>query len=433
MRQTAGFMRNLFHIVVPAIAVAAIGLAVLVLQYMRDTSRVEDIREARALNAADEMRDAVREAGAGDEERRRVLAAMLAARPDFFAARPSAAFAWTAKKGLVWRQGLDESLVEKLSPRRYWKDWYPEGKRVVRRAVEPMEKGGATAYLLWGRVGSCLYGLVFDEFPVAADSWTWLWLAGIGFIVALAAFLVYAAVRLWRAAENARRDDELKTRFVSDVSHELKTPLAAMGLWADMLAGGRLADEGRRRHALDVIVEEKGRMLRLVDTLLDFTRLEQGRRKYCLEAVDVGEVANEVVELLRGDFGDDGVSIDAPSGCIAFADRDAVKGIFVNLLGNAAKYAVAGGTVEVAVICEDGGVRATVSDRGPGIAPQAREKVFERFYRSEDGAARAKGGFGLGLPISRRLARDMGGELTAESRPGGGSVFVLRLNRFGCR
>ena len=67
MRQTAGFMRNLFHIVVPAIAVAAIGLAVLVLQYMRDTSRVEDIREARALNAADEMRDAVREAGAGDD------------------------------------------------------------------------------------------------------------------------------------------------------------------------------------------------------------------------------------------------------------------------------------------------------------------------------------------------------------------------------
>jgi len=171
--------------------------------------------------------------------------------------------------------------------------------------------------------------------------------------------------------------------------------------------------------------------LRMVEMLLDYTRQEQNRRRYALEEIDVGDVAREAVELLRGDFVADGVTVSAEPGCRARADRDAVKEILVNLLGNAAKYAAAGGPVEVSVALAERKVRVTVADRGPGLPVEARARVFDRFYRADDRAASAKGGFGLGLPISRRLARDMGGDLTVAPRDGGGLVFVLALPSCG--
>ena len=428
MRKSAPFLHHLLCIVAPAIALTVSGVAVLLLQYSHDVRRKNDILQSRALNAADDLRDAVREAGASQDVRGQALSALLSAPPESFAVRPYGAFIWEPKKGIAWSRNLGAGLEAFLSVRQYWKDWSSRGKKAPpRRDIETIMVEGAAVHVLWGRVDGGIYGLVFDTFPVRDDSHTWLWLAGGGFLLALAAFLVYAAVRLWRAAEKARRDDALKTRFVSDVSHELKTPLAAMGLWADMLAGGHIADEDRRRHALDVVVEEKGRMLRLVDTLLDFTRLEQGRREYNLEPVDVCGVARETVELLRGDFADHGVTVDGSPDCDVLADRDAVKGIFINLLGNAAKYAAPYGPVEVAVRREGERVLATVADAGPGISPDERDRIFDRFFRSGDDVPSGKGGFGLGLPISRRLARDMGGDLAFAERPGGGSVFTLTL------
>ena len=429
MRQAAAFLRYLLRIVAPAIVLTLSGLALLLLQYAHDVRRHNEVIHAKALNAANDFRDALREAGQSQDIRNQALSAFLSAPLESFAVRPHGAFVWEPKKKIAWHRNLEPELEKILSARQYWKDWSLPGKKTLQeRGVETFETESAAVHVLWGRVDGCMYGLVFDTFPVRDDSRTWLWLAGGGFLLALAAFLVYAAVQLWRAAEKARRDDALKTRFVSDVSHELKTPLAAMGLWADMLTGGHLADESRKKHALAVIAEEKGRMLRLVDTLLDFTRLEQGRRVYTMEPVDIGAMARDIVELLRGDFGEHGISVTAADGCMARADFDAVKGIFVNLLGNAAKYAASYGPVEVTVHREGGKVLATVSDVGPGISPKDRDKVFDRFYRSGDDAAVGKGGFGLGLPISRRLARDMGGDLTFSDRPGGGAIFTLSLN-----
>lgn len=429
MRPPSALRRYLLHIVAPAIAVTAVGVAVLFLQYGRDVHRLEEILQAKALNAADDVRDAVREAGKDSDIRRRALWALCGTPSDSLSVRPSGAFVWEPKKALVWRQNVDDGLARIVSARQYWKDWSPHRKKTPpQRAIETLEVDGSTVHMLWGRVDGGLYALVFNEFPVTADSRTWLWLAAIGFIAGLAAFLVYAAVQLWKAAEKARHDDEMKTRFVSDVSHELKTPLAAMGLWVDMLAGGRLADESRRRHALDVVVEEKGRMLRLVENLLDFTRLEQGRRSYSLETVDVGKVTDDTVDLLRGDFVEHGISVSTAVDSFAIADRDALKGILANLIGNAAKYAASNGPVEVTVRREGEWVQVSVADRGHGIALEEQDRIFERFYRSDSGGVSAKGGFGLGLPISRRLARDMGGDLAVTSRPDGGSIFTLQLH-----
>ena len=434
MNSPSPFRRYLLRIVVPAIVVTVVGLAMLVRQYQNDQIQLAAICHARALNAADELRDAIREAGTADAVRQAVLAAWPQGQSETTTIRPVGALVWVPRKkqGLVWRRGEYAALWTQLDKRVHWADWTSPAKRKSppRREVESIVTEQGRLHVLWGRVDNTLYGLVFDAFPVVVDSWSWLWLAGVCFVGLLTVLLVLAAVQLWRAAERARRDDELKTRFVSDVSHELKTPLAAMGLWADMLSGGRLADEGRRRHALDVIREEKDRMLRMVEMLLDYTRLEQNRRRYTIEEVDVGEVAHEAVELLRGDFGEHGVSVTAADGR-ARADRDAVKAIFVNLLGNVAKYAADGGPVEVSVSSADGKVRAVVADRGPGLSDEARGHVCERFYRSDDNASSAKGGFGLGLPISRRLARDMGGDLTVAPRTGGGLEFVLELPSCG--
>ena len=420
------FRRHLLRIVVPAIVVTAVGVDLLIQQYRFDKAQLVAIRQARALVAADELRDAIRDAGDSAEARQAALVAWSPDQLENAAIRPTGAFVWEPRKGIVWRQGDHAALWTHLGTRVHWTNWGTTKKKSLQHELEKVTLEGKDVYLLWGRVDGALYGLVFDECPVMVDSWLWLWLAGGCFIGLLTALLILAAVQLWRAAERARRDDELKTRFVSDVSHELKTPLAAMGLWADMLSGGRIADEARQRHALDVIREEKDRMLRMVEMLLDYTRLEQNRRRYSIEEVDVGDVAREAVELLRGDFGEHGVSVTAADGR-ARADRDAVKAIFLNLLGNAAKYAADGGPVEVSVSPVDGTVRAIVADRGPGLSDEARGHVFERFYRSDDNASSAKGGFGLGLPISRRLARDMGGELTVAPRDGGGLEFVLEL------
>ena len=424
--------RLLLRIVMPALVVTGVGLYLLIKQYQDDRARLETIRQARALNAADELRDAIREVGTTNVACQAILSAWPQNQSETTTIRPVGAFIWSSRKKLVWHQGGHAALWELLGKRVYWTEWLPHAKRTsqLRRALQTIDMEQGRMYVLWGRVDNLLYGLVFDDFPVVVDSRSWLWLAGVCFVGLLTAYMVLAAVQLWRAAERARRDDELKTRFVSDVSHELKTPLAAMGLWADMLSDGRLADEGRRRHALDVIREEKDRMLRMVEMLLDYTRLEQNRRRYSIEDVDVGEVAREVVELLRADFGEQGVSVTS-SEDRARADRDAVKAIFLNLLGNAAKYAADGGPVEVSVSSDGGKVRAVVADRGPGLSDEARSRVFERFYRSDDNASSAKGGFGLGLPISRRLARDMGGDLTVAPRTGGGLEFVLELPSCG--
>jgi len=420
--------RLLLRIVMPALVVTGVGLCLLIKQYQDDRSRLEAIRQAKVINAANELRDAIREAGTEDVARQAVLSSWPQSQPETTTIRPMGAFIWASRKKFVWRQGGHAALWELLDKRVFWTEWPPYAKRtsLQQRALETVDTEQGRMYVLWGRVDNLMYGLVFDDFPVVVDSRSWLWLAGVCFVGLLTAYMVLAAVQLWRTADRARRDDELKTRFVSDVSHELKTPLAAMGLWADMLSGGRIADEARQRHALDVIREEKDRMLRMVEMLLDYTRLEQNRRRYTIEAVDVGEVAREAVELLRGDFGEHGVSVTAADGR-ARADRDAVKAIFLNLLGNAAKYAAEGGPVEVSVSSADGKVRAVVADRGPGLSDEARVHVFERFYRSDDNASSAKGGFGLGLPISRRLARDMGGELSVAPRDGGGLEFILEL------
>ena len=247
-------------------------------------------------------------------------------------------------------------------------------------------------------------------------------------VAAVAAlFLLFAvgALMLVLDARRERRESERKTSFVSNVSHELKTPLTSIRLCAEMLSEGRARDAAARERYLGVITKESERLARLVDNVLDFGRLEQNRRRYDLADADLREIVRDAAESQRSRVEAAGMELavelaDAPA--VRRVDRDAVSQIVVNLLDNAVKYAAGGKRVDVKV-CEGGDV--VVSDRGPGVPRRDRERVFERFYRCDDSLAARSSGSGLGLSIARRLAEGMGGGLRCVERDGGGAEFRL--------
>lgn len=237
--------------------------------------------------------------------------------------------------------------------------------------------------------------------------------------------LVLGGVLLVLEITRERRESMLKTSFVSNVSHELKTPLTAVRLSAEMLREGRVKEEAQARY-LEVIVRESERLTRLVDNVLDFGRLERGRRKFNLEACDVNELLS-VAEAQRPRVEAAGLTLmvrSAPMPVMRTFDLDAVGQVLVNLIDNAVKYAASGKTVEVSV-SERGEI--TVADRGPGIAAKHRSRIFERFYRCDDSITAKSSGSGLGLSISSRLMAGMGGELVFAPRAGGGAVFIIKF------
>ncbi len=244
------------------------------------------------------------------------------------------------------------------------------------------------------------------------------------------AALVSGGLLLARDAAAQRRDALQKTGFVSSVSHELKTPLTSIRLYAELLRDGRVADAPKQSKYLNVIVTESERLTRLVNNVLDFSRMEQGRRRYAIESADLARIVREVAEAQRDRLGEAGLTL-VMTGCDAPVslpvDRDAVEQVLVNLLDNAAKYAAGGGEVAVALRAAPDGAEITVEDRGPGIAPPHRKRLFEAFYRADCELTSRRTGCGLGLSIARRLMRGMGGDLLFAPREGGGCRFTLRV------
>jgi two-component system, OmpR family, sensor histidine kinase KdpD len=221
--------------------------------------------------------------------------------------------------------------------------------------------------------------------------------------------------------------EQLRNSLLSSVSHDLRTPLAAMAGAASSLLGGTPRDPAERRELLQTIVDEARRLARLVDNLLDMTRLEAGvvvpnRQWHVLE-----EIVGSAVHRAARDLGERPLQTDLPADLpLVSVDGLLVEQVLVNLLENAARYTPAGSPIEITARATGGSVEICVADRGPGLPPGAEEHVFEKFYR---GAARPDGrrGVGLGLAICRGVAEAHGGRIVARNRPGGGAEFVLTL------
>ena len=401
-----------------AVLIAGIGAHYLWRQDRIERERAAEIDRVRIESLAEAMRDAAK---AGPPE-----SALTAWNPLEAVAAIRGRFVWTNAGGgkILWQSGLSPEVVERVAHMSRWNEWTTDGRNRASRGM--MLFGEPPRHVLWARSGNDLFGAEFDGYPLRREPPPRLWVAGICIFAILLLILAAAVFRLVHAARKAREEDLVKTRFLDNVSHELKTPCAAIEIWADLLSRGKLDDKpDKRRKAVETIVRENARMTRLVVQLLDYAHLQKGTRKVNAEETDISKLVSDTVEEMRGDFEEHGISFANSTGgtCVAATDADAVKQILVNMLTNARKYAADDGPVEVELLSRDGKCVLRVSDRGPGMSPEAMSRAFERFYREHDEMTATVGGLGLGLSISRELARMLGGDMSVRARPGGGCVF----------
>jgi signal transduction histidine kinase len=222
----------------------------------------------------------------------------------------------------------------------------------------------------------------------------------------------------------------LKSDFVANVSHELKTPLALIRLFAETLELGRVASPERAREYYRVINKESNRLTQLINNILDFSRIEAGRKQYRFATVDVCRIVDEVLEAYRFPIEQQGFALE-----VVFAedvpeiqgDSEALSQALLNLLNNAIKYSRDDKRIKVEVAEKDGRVLVSVADHGIGVAKADQKKIFEKFFRAEDSLVHETKGSGLGLALVSHIMEAHGGSVELQSAPGGGSTFTLVL------
>jgi len=233
----------------------------------------------------------------------------------------------------------------------------------------------------------------------------------------------------WQALRNLK-DARQKTSFVSNVSHELKTPLTSIMMYAELLLEGRVASHAKKDHYLKVIVDESRRLTRLVNNVLDFSRLEQGKKTYNRGTLDIGRYLKDMAGLHRVRLKETSMDLELNAKEDRFfseIDRDAFDQVMMNLIDNAIKYAGEGGYIGITLCAEKGMHVIRVDDRGPGIPLDFQSRLFGKFQRADDSLTTSKPGSGLGLSIARQLARDHGGDIRFEPAAGRGSCFIISL------
>ncbi|HET6750326.1 MAG TPA: HAMP domain-containing sensor histidine kinase [Actinomycetes bacterium] len=229
------------------------------------------------------------------------------------------------------------------------------------------------------------------------------------------------------AAFAERRASEARLRrFVADASHELRTPLTSIRGYAELFRRGAASRPEDLATTMRRIEEEAERMGVLVDELLLLARLDQGRPLE-REPVDLAEVAAEAVEQARVIDPGRPLELDAPGPVVVLGDRQRLSQVAANLLANVRMHTAAGTAARVAVAAAGGRALLEVADRGDGMAPEQAARVFERFYRTDPGRSRGKGGAGLGLSIVAAIAQAHGGRAMVTSAPGEGASFRVEL------
>lgn len=230
---------------------------------------------------------------------------------------------------------------------------------------------------------------------------------------------------------------ERRAAFVSSVTHELRTPLTTFSLYSEMLADGMVADPAKQQEYLRTLHRESGRLGHLVENVLAYSRLERGSARARVEEIRFGELLGRVLPRPLERAAAAGASIRttrSEDAVLLRTDAGAVEQILFNLVDNAAKYAPPGdGSApwELTTGCDNHSCWIDFRDHGPGIGKRDRRRLFRPFHKSAEEAANSKPGVGLGLSLSRRLARALGGDLVLRESGPGGSTFRLRLPRAG--
>jgi signal transduction histidine kinase len=273
-----------------------------------------------------------------------------------------------------------------------------------------------------------------------------------GSLIGLAAAAALVGfVSAQRAFQRQQQLSELKSNFVSSVSHELRAPIASMRLMAESLERGKVSDPARQGEYYAFLVQECRRLSALIENVLNFARIEQGRKQYELEPTDVAGLLQQTAKLLEPAATAKQVqlALDLPAEALAglepppLLDGPAVQQALINLIDNALKHSPAGGIVTVGLRGKASNVPAGnrvlaeappapmlalyVQDQGPGIPPEEHERIFERFYRRGSELRRETQGIGIGLSIVKHIAEAHHGRVRVDSQPGQGSTFTLEL------
>lgn len=252
-------------------------------------------------------------------------------------------------------------------------------------------------------------------------------------VEALGVDLRAANAALERARGDAEEAGRVKGDFLHVMSHELRTPLNAIGGYAELMAMGIAGPvTPEQRDYLARVQRSQHYLLGLVNSVLNLAKLEADAVPFVVAPVAIGGVAEAAAELVLPQCALKGLAFDrapVPHDLCALADPEKVEQVLVNLLGNAVKFTPAGGAIVLGCEARGDVVRLTVRDTGPGIAADRLAAIFEPFVQVDSAAGARAAGTGLGLTISRGLARGMGGDLTVESTPGRGSAFTLTLPR----
>lgn len=272
-------------------------------------------------------------------------------------------------------------------------------------------------------LGMKLRGTTLEAMAQHFMRMSFLILGGLSFLLAGGIFLTYRNVSKEMALAR------LKSDFISNVSHELRTPLALIRLYAETLELGRLSNQDKRQEYYSIIRKESERLTALINNILDFSRIEAGRKEYDFRETNMCELVRNTLESYRYQIDQHGFTFEEKISEVPplKVDREAMARSLVNLVNNALKYSKDRKYIGVNLYRTNGSVKLEVIDHGIGIPASEQEKIFEKFYRVGDPLVSNTKGSGMGLSLVQHIARAHGGEVAVDSRPGQGSKFTITL------
>jgi signal transduction histidine kinase len=246
---------------------------------------------------------------------------------------------------------------------------------------------------------------------------------------------VRTVLRAYRATKDEldeqKRLEQLKNEFISVVSHELRTPLTSIHGALGLINTGAMGEVGpEARQLLDVASRNSQRLVRLVDDILDLQKIETGAMPFQLQPLEIGAVLEQAIEANQAYANRLGVAFvlrGSPRGARVQADADRLVQVLTNLLSNAAKYSPPGETVTVSASRRGKWIQVAVTDRGPGIPEEFRDRIFQKFAQADPSRGGEKGGTGLGLSITKAIVERLGGSIVYESDPATGTTFTFQL------
>ncbi len=314
---------------------------------------------------------------------------------------------------MVYAADSDGGHVDKvIASTAGWK----EGKPEVTRKFEDVFRGFGL-------------GIRFENTSVEALGRAWVQR---GFITlgVLSLLLVAGLALTYHSVSKEVELARLKSDFVSNVSHELRTPLSLIRLYAETLELGRITTREKAEGYYRIIREESERLSALINNILDFSRIEAGRKEYDFRKTDLAELVGSTLDAYRYQIEQQGFAFEQnidPDLPPVRVDREAIARSLINLINNALKYSADEKFLAVRLHRSDGMLKLEVADRGIGIARSEQSKIFEKFYRAGDPLVHNTKGSGLGLSLVHHIAHAHGGEVEVESAPGKGSKFTILL------